>query len=113
MNEAPLPYEISPGEAREWLDSGSASLLDVREPFEFAISHIEGGALEPMNTVPARLSAIGEAAANKVLIVYCHHGVRSLNTVHWLRANGVENCVSMARGIEGWSCEVDASVPRY
>ncbi len=113
MNEAPLPYEISPGEAKEWLESGKAALLDVREPFEFAITRIEGGVLEPMNTVPARLAAIGEAAAEKILIVYCHHGVRSLNVVHWLRGQGVEQCVSMARGLEGWSCEVDPAVARY
>ena len=62
MGETPLPYEISPGEAKDWLGSGKAALLDVREPFEFAIARIEGSVLEPMNTVPVRLTAIGEAA---------------------------------------------------
>ena len=40
-------------------------------------------------------------------------GVRSLNVVHWLRRNGVENCQSMMGGIERWSLEIDTSVPRY
>jgi len=47
------------------------------------------------------------------LIVFCHHGVRSLSVVDWLRRQGVENCQSMAGGIDAWSTMIDASVPRY
>jgi rhodanese-related sulfurtransferase len=47
------------------------------------------------------------------LIVYCHHGVRSLNVVNWLRNQGVEDCQSMAGGIDAWTLAVDPTVPRY
>ena len=47
------------------------------------------------------------------LIVFCHHGMRCLNVVAWLREKGISNCVSMAGGIEAWSLQVDPSVPRY
>jgi rhodanese-related sulfurtransferase len=39
--------------------------------------------------------------------------MRSLNVVAWLREKGVENCVSMAGGIDAWSLMVDSRVPRY
>jgi len=45
--------------------------------------------------------------------VFCHHGVRSLSVVDWLRRQGVENCQSMAGGIDRWSLEIDPAVRRY
>ncbi len=47
------------------------------------------------------------------LILFCHHGVRSLHVAAWLRERGVENAQSMAGGIDQWSREIDPSVPRY
>jgi len=47
------------------------------------------------------------------VVVYCHHGVRSLRAVNFLRAMGVDNAFSMRGGIEEWSRHVDASVARY
>jgi rhodanese-related sulfurtransferase len=66
-----------------------------------------------MQTVPDRLEEIREKAAAARVIVICHHGVRSLNVVHWLRRQGVENCWSMSGGIDLWSLAVDPTVPRY
>lgn len=88
-------------------------LIDCREPDEWAICRIEGANLIPMNTVPSRLQELEAQADETTLVVYCHHGVRSLNVVHWLRTQGVANCVSMMGGIERWSTDIDATVPRY
>jgi rhodanese-related sulfurtransferase len=96
------------------LDAGEKLfLIDVREPQEFAIARIEGGELVPMRTVPASLAQLQARAAEAPLIVYCHHGVRSMNVVHWLRGQGIEACQSMSGGIDAWSREIDARVPRY
>lgn len=112
--EVPLPYELSPREVKEKLDADErVKLLDVREPFEHTLTRIEGCELIPMNNVPARLRHIEGLAEESLVVVYCHHGVRSLNVVSWLRAQGVANCVSMSGGIEAWSLEVDRKVPRY
>jgi rhodanese-related sulfurtransferase len=54
-----------------------------------------------------------EAFRGRPVVVYCHHGVRSLQVVNWLREQGVEACQSMAGGIDRWSLEIDPSVPRY
>jgi rhodanese-related sulfurtransferase len=104
--------EITPHEVKRRLDAGEKlSLIDVREPQEFAVARIEGGELIPMRTIPAALAQL--QAADGPLIVICHHGVRSLNVVHWLREQGVENCQSMSGGIDAWSLEIDPAVPRY
>ncbi len=66
-----------------------------------------------MRTVPAALSELSAKASEAPLIVYCHHGVRSLNVVNWLREQGVGPCQSMSGGIDAWSLAVDPSVGRY
>lgn len=106
--------EVTPEEVKRRLDAGeSLALIDVREPFEHAVARLEGAELIPMQTVPERLAELQEKAAHAPLIVLCHHGVRSLNVVHWLRRQGIENCWSMAGGIDFWSVSVDPAVPRY
>jgi rhodanese-related sulfurtransferase len=106
--------EVNPEDVKRRLDAGEAlALIDVREPFEHAVARIESAELIPMQTVLDRLDALREKAAQAPLIVLCHHGVRSLNVVHWLRRQGIENCWSMAGGIDFWSTSVDPAVPRY
>jgi rhodanese-related sulfurtransferase len=108
------PLEIDPQEIKRRLDSGEKlHLIDVREPHEFAQTKIEGATLIPMRSVPGELQDLDSRADEGTLIVYCHHGVRSLNVVNWLREQGIEACQSMAGGIDAWSLRVDPSVPRY
>jgi len=109
-----LPYEVTVLETKRMMDAGErVVLIDVREPMEHEIARIEGAHLIPMNNVPGRLTAIEAIADEARIIVYCHHGMRSLSVVNWLREQGVEACQSMAGGIESWSLEIDRSVPRY
>lgn len=109
-----LPLETSPQEVQRRIDAGEALvLIDVREAEEFAITRIEGATLIPMRSIPASLPQLEAKADAATLIVFCHHGVRSLNVVHWLREQGVPTCQSMAGGIDAWSAMVDPSVPRY
>jgi rhodanese-related sulfurtransferase len=66
-----------------------------------------------MGSIPGQLQRLEGLADEQTLMVICHHGVRSLQVVSWLRAQGVENCFSVAGGIDRWSIEVDPGVPRY
>jgi rhodanese-related sulfurtransferase len=107
-----VPYEITPRDVKRKVDAGEAiRLIDVREPGEFAICKINGAELIPMRSIAQNLQELDDAAA--LLVVFCHHGVRSLSVVEWLRRQGVENCQSMAGGIDRWSVEIDPAVPRY
>ena len=103
--------EITPAEVKLRMDRGEKLMLvDVREPWEFETCKIAGATLIPMGTVPANLQALD---TDDEIVVYCHHGVRSLEVTVWLRGQGVERARSLAGGIERWSAEIDASVPRY
>lgn len=106
--------EITPQELRRRLSAGERmALVDVREPQEFALTHIDGSHLIPMGSVASELQRLEALADEQNLMVICHHGVRSLQVVSWLRAHGVDNCFSIAGGIDRWSLEVDPNVPRY
>jgi rhodanese-related sulfurtransferase len=112
--ETSLPLETTPQDVQRRLAAGEKLILiDVREPAEFQLARIQDAELIPMRTVPAQLQRLEAIADEATLIVYCHHGVRSLNVVNWLREQGVSGCQSMAGGIDRWSLQIDPSVPRY
>jgi len=89
-------------------------LLDVRDAWEVAVASLEiSGAKAlhiPMNEVPARLA---ELDAAQPIVCLCHHGMRSLQVVAFLSQRGYGSVYNLAGGIDAWSLEVDATVPRY
>jgi rhodanese-related sulfurtransferase len=114
VSETILPIEISAQDVQRRIDAGeSLTLIDVREPAEFSITRIEGATLIPTRNIQANLQQLEAKAEETTLIFFCHHGVRSLNVVQWLREQGVPACQSMAGGIDAWSLLVDPLVPRY
>ena len=106
------PFEITASEVHRRLKAGEAlTLIDVREPEEHQICRIDSATLIPMRQIPKQFKDLEGAASP--LVFFCHHGVRSLNVVEWLREQGLKDCLSMAGGIDAWSREVDPGVPRY
>ena len=107
-----MDYEIDPESVQKMSERGNSfMLLDVREPWEFETSRIDGAKLMPMGDVPSR--AHQELDPEGHIVVYCHHGVRSMNVTAWLRQQGFEKAQSMAGGIDAWSRRVDPKVPVY
>ena len=112
--DSSLPIEISVQEAHRQLKEGGVHvrLVDVRDPDEFAFNRLPGAQHIPLQTItqeaPAKLM-------NKeaVILVYCHHGMRSAQAVQYLRQMGYANARSIAGGCDRWSTEIDPSVPRY
>ena len=108
-----MPVEITPRELAQQLENGHAiRLLDVRQPFENDLAKLANSLLIPLNQLPARAAEI-PLDPDTAIVVYCHHGVRSLSAAAYLRQIGHVNVLSLAGGIDAWSCEVDPSVPRY
>jgi rhodanese-related sulfurtransferase len=104
-------FEIVPSDVKRRLDSGEPLLLvDVREPWEHQTAHIEGARLIPLREIPAHVDDIQGAGE---IVVFCHHGIRSMDAAAWLQSQGVAGARSMTGGIDRWSVEIDASVPRY
>lgn len=109
-----VPLEVSPLEVKRMLQAGEAlRLIDVREPHEFAICRIEGAELIPLGAIPQALVALKDKAAEGALVLYCHHGMRSLKAVSWLRQRGLNACQSMQGGIDRWAASVDPGLRRY
>jgi len=106
-----LEFEITAAEAATLLKEKQARLIDVREPWEYATTRIEGSLPMPMGDVPSR--AQQELDPDERLLVVCHHGIRSMNVTVWLRNQGFEQAQSVRGGIDAWSVEVDPTVPRY
>jgi rhodanese-related sulfurtransferase len=111
--------ELSVQSLAEHLKRGDAVvLLDVREPFERTMCAIEAPTSAtdlhiPMRSVPDRLPEIRSSAVQAVLVVYCHHGVRSRAVGEWLLGQGITGVKNLSGGIDAWSRLVDPSVPRY
>ena len=105
--------QISVRDVNELLTAGSpVLLLDVREPEEHAFCNLPGSVLMPLGELATRWEEI-EVPDGTLVVVYCHHGVRSLRGAGFLEHVGIKNVASMAGGIEEWSLSVDAAVPRY
>ncbi len=85
-------------------------LLDVREPWEFELCHIEGSQPMPMGSVPARA---GELDAQAETVVICHHGGRSAQVGMFLERQGFQNVINLAGGVAAWAAQVDPAMPRY
>ena len=85
-------------------------LLDVREPWEFQLAHIEGSELLPMQTIPNQVDQLDRSHPT---VVICHHGTRSLQVVAFLERLGFENLHNLRGGIDAWARQVDVRVALY
>jgi rhodanese-related sulfurtransferase len=87
-------------------------LLDVRQPWEHASASLPGSHLIPLPDLPSHLDEV-VPPEGALVVVYCHHGVRSLSAAAFLESLGRQNVTSLAGGIDAWSLRIDPTVPRY
>jgi rhodanese-related sulfurtransferase len=85
-------------------------LLDVREPWEFAICRIPGSELLPMSQLVRRL---GELDANRETVVICHHGIRSQQVALFLERQGFGRIINLQGGVAAWARDVEPAMPTY
>ncbi len=105
--------EIQPSELAAKLRAGEAVyLLDVRQSWEHEAAALPGSVLLPLHELPARSAEVAPPAG-ALVVVYCHHGIRSLRAAAYLERVGLSDVASLAGGIDAWSLEVDPAVPRY
>src|SRR5213596_4074433 len=103
--------EITAQELRdEWQRNPGLLVVDVREPHEHEIAHIDGAVLMPLGELPDRL---GELDGHREIVTHCHHGARSLKALEILKAAGFSKVRSLRGGIDAWAVNVDPSLPRY
>jgi rhodanese-related sulfurtransferase len=105
--------EISVGEAAKILaGENPPRLVDVREQDEWEVAKIPGAELLPLSQWPA-LALEKLTDKSQALLIQCHHGARSARAASWLIQQGFADVTNLGGGIDAWSEEVDATVPRY
>ena len=103
--------EIAPRALADRMEAGvPPALLDVREPYEWAIAHLPDARLVPLDALADAVQTLDPGAE---LVVYCHHGIRSAAVVAWLRERGFSRARNLTGGIDRWSRDVDSSTRRY
>lgn len=105
--ETPLEIDVTTA-AR--LQAEGALLLDVREASEVATCAIPGSRHIPMRQIPESLPDLPK---DRLILVQCHHGGRSMRVTQFLRANGFTQVTNVAGGIDAWALEIDPSLARY
>jgi len=118
MSRLPDPQssmELSVHDVAKWIHLPAGErprLIDCRERSEVDFCRIEGSEWLPLREFPQSMERF-DSNVERGVVVYCHHGMRSMHAVVFLRARGIEQSFSMAGGIEQWSREVDEAVERY
>ena len=111
--QGPSVPEIEPLALQKRLAAGEdLLLLDVREPFEREIASLPGATAIPLKEL-AEQAQLLEAWRERPIVVHCHKGGRSRRACEWLLAHGFGKVQNLRGGIDQWTVEVDASVPRY
>ena len=101
---------ITPQELQDLMTSKTNfTLLDVRTHQEIEIVSL-GGVHIPLNELPNRINELDQESH---IVIYCHHGVRSLAAVGILQSNGFNQVQHLSGGIDAWSNIIDPSLRRY
>jgi len=90
--------------------NGSLVIVDVREPFEYEIAHIENSKLIPLAELTARLDELDPA---KEIVAICHTGTRSAYAVQLLQSAGFSRASNLKGGIGAWANEIDPAMQKY
>jgi adenylyltransferase/sulfurtransferase len=104
--------ELSVLQLKHLLDrKESIHLLDVREADEFAMCHLQGAILIPLETLPTEFYRIPQT---QPVVIYCHHGIRSAMAIEYLqKKHGFENLFILEGGIHAWAIEIDNQMLCY
>ena len=100
-------------ELSDWLaDQGREPpcLVDVREGWEVDLCKIDGARHVPMGTIPG---AIASLPADSPIVVYCHHGVRSMQVASFLEHQGCTQVFNLKGGIDAWAYDVAIDMRHY
>ena len=103
--------QITAKELKARQDRGDKfTLIDVREPYEYAIGHIPGSKLVPLGTIKERLHEFDTADD---IVLHCKSGKRSSEALQIFKDAGFGKLHNLTGGILAWSDDVDPSVPKY
>ena len=104
---------ITPGELRELLDSGKKlALIDVREPVEWDIVHIDGAQLIPQSLINSG-EGLAKLPQDRMPVLYCKTGVRSAEALAIVKKAGFSDAVHLQGGIVAWAKQMQPDMVMY
>ncbi|UGT57344.1 MULTISPECIES: adenylyltransferase/sulfurtransferase MoeZ [Nocardia] len=103
---------ITAAELKDLLDADKIELIDVREPVEWDIVHIEGATLIPKDRILSG-EALAELPQNKPIVLHCKTGIRSAEALAALKRAGFADATHLQGGVVAWAKQVDPSLPVY
>ncbi|GAS93106.1 molybdopterin biosynthesis-like protein MoeZ [Mycolicibacterium canariasense] len=104
---------VTPLELRELLDSGKpVALIDVREPVEWEINHIEGAELIPKSALEAG-SGLAQLPQDRVPVLYCKTGIRSAEALAAVKKAGFAEALHLQGGIVAWAKQLEPDMVMY
>jgi sulfur-carrier protein adenylyltransferase/sulfurtransferase len=103
--------EITPAELKKMIDTNGRkiNIIDVREPYEYDISKIEGSKLIPLGEI---MDHVNELDSSQEYIVHCRSGARSAKAIQQLQKIGFKKLKNLKGGINAWA-DIDPSVAKY
>ncbi len=106
------PDEVTVQDMKKALDDPKLGIrvIDVRDPDEYEIAHVQGVPQIPLGTLPQRFT---ELDPNTQIYLHCKSGKRSMKALEFLRQQGFKYVKSVKGGISAWSDEIDHNVPKY
>jgi adenylyltransferase/sulfurtransferase len=108
---ASAPGDIAPVElAARLANHDDLLIVDVREPHEWDICHLEGARLVPLRTLP---DVVETLPRDRTLVVHCKLGGRSAKAAEFLRARGFDRVLNLTGGIRAWTEQVDPTLRKY
>ncbi|MDT7730093.1 MAG: sulfur-carrier protein adenylyltransferase/sulfurtransferase [Mycobacterium sp.] len=111
--QATLDSTITPRELRELLDSGKPlALIDVREPVEWDINHIEGAELIPKSVFESG-EALAKLQVDRTPVFYCKTGVRSAEVLAIVKKAGFSDAMHVQGGIVAWGKQLEPDMVMY
>jgi adenylyltransferase/sulfurtransferase len=104
---------ITPRQLRELLDSGEKlALIDVREPVEWDIVHIDGAQLIPKSLINSG-EGLAQLPQDRMPVLYCKTGVRSAEALAAVKRAGFSNAVHLQGGIVAWAEQMQPDMVMY
>jgi adenylyltransferase/sulfurtransferase len=108
MYESKFKSTISAIHLKDMMDNReSFILLDVRQPEEYEICHIEGSLLVPLEEIEEHL---GDFCTDRTYVIHCKEGVRSMEAIGIMKKKGFQVTLNLDGGILSWAKMIEPTM---
>jgi len=105
--------QVTVQDMKRALDDPSLGIqvIDVREPDEYSIAHVQGVPQIPLGELMS--TRFAELDPDRPCYLHCKCGLRSMKAVKFLKERGFKHVKSVQGGLLAWTDQVDPAMPKY